>query len=346
MSMDGVPERRRVRVLVAEDSVAMQTMLTTLLGEDPYIEVVGCAADGMQAVEMARSLRPDVITMDILMPHLDGVEATAAIMASVPARVLIVSSVADSKQVDLTFRAISAGALEVIGKPTSQRPEALDRWGERLREAVHLMAEVPVITRRHRRPHTASGRRVDAVGLVASTGGPPALARVLGALPADLPIPLLVAQHIADGFVDGLVRWLSGISPLRVVVASDGTVPSAGHVYFPADRRDLELDADGVMRLPPPLPGGHTPSGDRLLLSMAKVYGNRAAGVIMTGMGDDGAAGLLAIREAGGVTLAQSQSSCVVFGMPQAAILRGATSDILPLEGLIEEIRALAYRRP
>ena len=336
----------RIRVLIAEDSVAMQTTLATLLAEDPRIEVIGCAGDGVQAVEMARALRPDVITMDILMPHLDGVEATAAIMASVPARVLIVSSIADSKQVDLTFRAISAGALEVIGKPTSARSEALSQWGARIREAVILMAEVPVIRRRFRRAHTASGRRVDAVGLVASTGGPPALAHLLTKMPADLPIPLFIAQHIADGFVDGLVRWLAGVSRMRVAVATDGTVPQPGHAYFAADGRDLELDADGVLRLPPPQPGGHTPSGDRLLRSMARTYGSRAAGVIMTGMGDDGASGLLAIRDAGGVTLAQSQASCVVFGMPQVAILRGATSDILPLEGIAAEIRALAYRGP
>jgi two-component system chemotaxis response regulator CheB len=159
-----VTERRKIRVLVAEDSAAMRETLIALLGADPMIEVIGAAIDGVRAVELARTLRPDVVTMDILMPHLDGVEATAAIMAHAPARVLVVSSVADRNQVDLTFHAMAAGALEVIGKPTGSGPDALRRWGTRLCEAVRLMAEVPVITRRHSRARTASGRRVDVLG--------------------------------------------------------------------------------------------------------------------------------------------------------------------------------------
>lgn len=331
----------KTRVLVAEDSVAMQTALMTLLGEDPRIEVIGCANDGAQAVELALALRPDVITMDILMPNLDGVAAIERIMRSAPSRILVVSSVADDKQVDHSFRAIRAGALEVIGKPSSSRPEALRAWGARVREAILLMAEVPVITRRTTRAITHTGHRIDVWGIAASTGGPAALATLLGALPRNLPVPIFIAQHMADGFTDGLVRWLSGITQLRVLAATEGLVARAGHVYFAPNRRDLEIDAEGVMHVPQPSTS-HTPSGDRLLESLALTYGSRAGGIVLTGMGDDGAAGLLSIRHAGGVTLAQSRESCVVFGMPQAAIERGAANDVLSLEGLVEAIKSLA----
>jgi two-component system chemotaxis response regulator CheB len=334
---------KRVRVLIAEDSIAMQTALTELLGQDPLLEVIGCAADGVQAVEMAGRLRPDVITMDVAMPGLDGVEATAKIMATAPARVLMVSSVNDAQQIELTFQAISAGALEVIAKPSSGRSEALREWGARVREAIHLMAEVPVVTRRYGRARTL-GHTIDAVGIVASTGGPPALAHILAALPNDLPIPLFVAQHIASGFVGGMVRWLGGITPLRVVVASEGVIPQAGHVYFAPDGRDLEIDSMGRVCVPMPVQTSDTPSGDRLLESLARAYGDRSAGIVMTGMGDDGVEGLLAIREARGVTLAQSKESCVVFGMPQAALARGATTELLSLDGLSEAICSLASR--
>jgi two-component system chemotaxis response regulator CheB len=331
---------RRVRVLIAEDSIAMQKALLALLGEDPALEVIGCAADGIQAVEMTQTLRPDVVTMDVSMPRLDGVEATAKIMASAPARVLVVSSVSDTHQLDLTFQAITAGAMEVLAKPIGSSPESLRAWGSRVREAIHLMAEVPVVTRRQRRAPTY-GHPYDAIGIVASTGGPPALAHLFGALPASLPIPIFVAQHIAVGFIAGLVRWLASVTRLRVMVAGDGMVPRPGHVYFAPDGCDFEIDPEGRMRVPAPA-GRDAPSGTRLLRSMAHTYGSRAVGIVLTGMGDDGVDGLLAIRDAGGATLAQSKDSCVVFGMPQAALVRGATSDLLSLDGLAEAIRRLA----
>ena len=332
----------KTRVLIAEDSIAMQAALSSLLGEDARIEIVGVASDGAQAIELACALRPDVITMDILMPELDGVAAIERIMASAPSRILVVSSIVDDRQIDLTFQAMRAGALEAIGKPSSARPEALRMWGARVREAILLMAEVPVITRRLRRATTHSGHRIDAWGIVASTGGPAALSVMLAALPHELPVPIFIAQHMAEGFTDGLVRWLASQTKLRVLTAAAGLMPRPGHVYFAPDRRDLEIDAEGIMCLPEPRPRGHTPSGDRLLESLAKTYGSRGGGIVLTGMGDDGAAGLLALRHAGGVTLAQSRESCVVFGMPQAAIERGAATDVLPLQGLVDAIRSTA----
>jgi two-component system chemotaxis response regulator CheB len=333
----------RTRVLIAEDSEAMRNTLVTLLGEDPRIEVIGTAVNGREAVAMARSLRPDIVTMDIVMPYLDGVDATAQIMSDSPRRILIVSSYVDSRQVDLAFRAIAAGALEVVAKPANSRPDELRAWARRVCDAIVLMSEVPVITRRGRAA-TASGRTCDAVGIVASTGGPPALAKLLALLPEELEIPLFVAQHIASGFTDGLVRWLSQVAKLRAVLAIDGQPPRRGNVYFAPDQRDLEIGGDGLLHIPKSR-DRHTPSGDRLLASLARYYGARAGGIVMTGMGDDGAEGLFAIREAGGATFAQSLASCVVYGMPQAALARGATTELRSVEELAAVISELAGSR-
>lgn len=333
---------RRIRVVIAEDSDAMRSTLQTLIGQDARIEVVGLARDGVEAVAMAKALRPDVMTMDAVMPHIDGVQATEQIMAESPVRILIVSSYVDSRQVDLSFRAIAAGALEVVPKPSSS-PDQLRPWAQRICNAIVLMAEVPIVRRQRRASVREVKRTVDAMGLVASTGGPPALAHILGALPAELTVPLFVAQHLAEGFADGLVRWLAGRCQIKVIAAVDGTRPRAGHAYLPPDGCHLEV-RDGVVRTPR-TPDRHVPSGNRLLASLAASYGARAAGIVMTGMGDDGVDGLLSIRAAGGLTFAQSPESCVVYGMPHAAIAAGATTELRSLESLVQEIIGLSGSR-
>jgi two-component system chemotaxis response regulator CheB len=243
---------------------------------------------------------------------------------------------------------MAAGALELIAKPEGG-PEEMRRWALRVAESVRLMAEVPVV-RRHRRnpapprPAVVHGAHVDVVGLVASTGGPPALAHVLGALPRELPIPLLIAQHIASGFTSGLVRWFDSVCTLRVVVAQEGELPAAGRVYLAPDGCDLELDREGHMHTPRST-GLHCPSGNKLLVSLARAYGSRAAGFVLTGMGDDGAQGLLELKRAGGATYAQDEQSSVVFGMPQAAHACGASRGLLPLESIGPAILELCKER-
>lgn len=326
-----------IRVLVVDDSATLRKALVQMLGEDPALQIVGEAADGVEAVAKAISLRPDVITMDVDMPQLDGLAATAAIMAEAPSRVLVVCAVTEARQLDLSFRAIAAGALELISKPAPG--EDLLGWGRRMAESVRLMAEVPVV-RRHNpasapRPARPGGE-VDVFGLVASTGGPPALVAVLSALPKSLPIPLLIVQHISEGFTDGLARWFAQTCSLPIQIAQDAMPCLAGHVYLPPDGHDLELDG-GLLRVPRPT-GIHRPSGNRLLHSLARSCGARAGGVVLTGMGDDGAQGLLAIRAAGGPTFAQDEASSVVFGMPQAAYACGATATLLPLDAVASMI--------
>jgi two-component system chemotaxis response regulator CheB len=338
-------------VLVADDSATLRRALCLLLAEDPRVTVVGEAKDGAEAVRLTGALRPDVVTMDVLMPHLDGLDATAAIMATQPARVLVVCSVSERTQLDLSFRAMAAGALELIAKPkglgSADRAGELRAWGRKLASTIVLMAEVPVVRRPISDAPTLPSlprlvvRRAEAVGIAASTGGPPALARLLGRLPRTLPLSVLIAQHIADGFTDGLQRWLATVSPLPVRAARDGEVCEPGVVYLAPDGRDLSLGPDRRLRTPPAT-GPHRPSCDLLLRSLAESLGPAAAGVVLTGMGDDGAQGLLALRQAGGCCLAQDEHSCVVFGMPQAARDLGAAELLLPLDDLAARIVELA----
>ncbi len=287
-----------IRVLIADDSATVRNTLVALLAEDPRLSIVGQAADGIEAVDKARALRPDVVTMDVNMPRLDGLGATAAIMAEAPARGVVISSVSEHRQLELSFKATPEQAK-------------LQNAGE-----------------------------VDVIGLVASTGGPPALAQVLAQLPASLPVPILLAQHIAQGFTPGLQRWFAGICALRIQIASDGAFVRKGCVYLAPDGCDLEVDGQGLLRTPPGT-GLHCPSGNRLLHSLARVYGPRAAGFVLTGMGDDGAQGLLALRNAGGETFAQDEHTSIVFGMPQAAQACGAARSMLSLESIAHAILEL-----
>lgn len=374
--------KREVRVLVCDDSPTVRAALWRLLGLDSRLTVVGQASDGVEAVTMAKRLKPDVITMDVRMPNLDGLEATAAIMATSPARILLVCSVSESDQQDLSFRAMDVGALEVIAKPQSLDAASLGEWGKHVADSIALMAEVPVVTRRRfgtapfvrfrpapqttpspssrpaappapRPPPAVVGPplqtplppprprgRISAVGIVASTGGPPALAQILAELPAGLGAPILIAQHMAEGFTPGLVRWLASVGPVKVRVAEEGEYPQAGCAYLPRDGHDLYVDSSGRLRASPSA-GGHCPSGDVLLTSLATVYGNRAAGIVLTGMGDDGALGLARLRQAGGATYAQDQATSVVYGMPQAAWVAGAAESQVALAAVSGVVREL-----
>lgn len=340
-----------IRVLVADGSATARRALASMLAEDPGVQVVGEACDGLEAVALCRALLPDVVTMDAQMPGLDGLRATEAIMELSPARVLLVCAASESEQLDLGFRAVAAGALELVARPAGDDVE-LRAWGRRIMETIRLMAEVPVV-RRSRSP--AGGAPASppqawreaaprpepllAIGLVASTGGPPALARILGSLPARFGVPVLVAQHVAPGFTAGLRRWLAEATPLPVRIATDRE-PLGPGVWLAPDHRDLCLDAGGLLRTPFAATA-NSPSGDVLLRSLAPL-GSRALGLVLTGMGDDGAQGLLALRRGGGRAFAQDQASSSVFGMPQAAFALGAAQDLLALDRIAPLILELA----
>lgn len=346
---------KTIRVVVADDSVVAREMLAQILGSDPGIEVVGLAVDGQEAIDLAAALQPDLVTMDIHMPRVDGLRAIEHIMAFSPVPVLVVSSSVYGDGVGRAFDALDAGALEVMRKPEPRDWAELPGIASDIIARVRLLSRVPVVThvrgiRASRTGRTrsvapvrqASVVRPEVVAIASSTGGPSALLEVLGRLSADFPLPLLVAQHIAEGFVPGLVAWLDAGCRIRVTVAEDGAPVEPGVAYFAPTGTNLGFSGRR-MHLNDPLSGQiHIPSGDVLLQSVAASCGAAGIGVILTGMGADGARGLMAMRHAGALTISQDEATCTVFGMPKAAADLGAVTSVLPVYDIAAELERAA----
>lgn len=326
------PGGRGIRVLVADDSELFRQLLASVVAAEPGFEVVAVAADGNEAAALARTLRPDVITMDLNMPDADGFSGIARIMAETPTPILVLTG---NPAEAVGFRALSLGALDILEKPHAQAD--LGEYGALLRSRLRLLAGVKVIRHlrglRERRPQPPqAATRVELVVVGASLGGPRALASLLRGLPAGFPAPIAIVQHIADGFTEGLASWLASESRLRVREARDGDPLLPGRVLVGPSGRHLVI-GEGVVRLSdaPPV-DTFKPSVTPLFATAARRYGARACGVLLTGMGRDGAEGLRLLKEAGGPTLAQDESTSAVFGMPRAAIELGAVDRVLPIE--------------
>lgn len=339
-----------IRVLVVEDSAVTREYLLYLLGQDPKLEVVGTAKDGMEAVEQAERLRPDVILMDVHMPRLNGFEATRLIMERAPTPIVIVSASFARDEVGMTFEALRAGALTVVEKPLGPDHPGQAESVAKLAEAVRLMAEVKVIRRwpRRARPVTAppsvaqADQTIRIVAIGASTGGPAAISAILEALPAGLGAPILLVQHIAPGFTEGLVEWLAQGTGLEVRLAETDESVRAGTVYVAPERFQMGITKAGRIRLAQePAEDGFCPSAGYLFEAVAEAYGPSAVGILLTGMGRDGAKGLLRLREAGAVTIAQDEETSVVFGMPGEAVRLGAPQYVLPPDRIAEAIRSV-----
>ncbi|MBN1209113.1 MAG: response regulator [Myxococcaceae bacterium] len=336
-----------IQVLLADDSPTILRMFTGLLAAAPDIRVVGTASDGKEAVSLAQSLRPDVVTLDVRMPRMDGIDATERIMAEAPSRILVISGAMDA---ELSFKALQAGALEVMPKPTPGKDGGLSNFGAQLINTIRTMAEIPLGPRKPLLgypvppPMLRSGR-VNAFGLVAATGGPPALAMLLSLLPPSLPYPVFIAQHVSVGFTSGLRQWLSAASPLELELARTGLKPQPGHVYLPPDGHQMQVLLSGEL-LVEPVHGLLAAVGDALLTSLARAHGNRAGGAVLTGMGADGAVGLLSIRRAGGITFVQTPDSCVVPSMPETALRMGSSETTLSIEAMASAMRALSGALP
>lgn len=341
---------KRIRVVIADDSLVAREMLAQILATDEMIDVVGQAKDGQEAVEMVERLRPDLITMDIHMPRLDGLGATERIMAFTPTPILVVSSSVYGEGMGRAFDALNLGALEVIKKPEPKDWADLDRIGRDVIRKVKILSNVRVITHirgRHTAPETVEAPRSQGptkrslIAIGSSTGGPTALLEVLGRLPRDLPVPVVVAQHIADGFIPGLVSWLDSGCQISVIAAEDGMRAEAGVAYFAPTGRNMVMDG-GVMRFEPPGHGQlYIPSADTLFTSVSRSHGRRAVGVILTGMGADGANGLKLMRNAGAATIAQNEETCTVYGMPKSAVDIGAAEQVLPVNQIAEGLERL-----
>lgn len=320
-----------------DDSPLVRTWIADAVDAHPHFEVVATAADGIEAVRHNLALRPDVITMDLRMPGADGFTAIARIMSERPAPILVITAEPEAPN---AFRALSLGALDVIEKPASL--EAGDAFTENLARRLRLLAGTPVIrhvrgVRNEPREQVApqvARRRTALVAIAASLGGPRALGRLLRALPLPYPLPIVVVQHMAEGFTAGLVRWLQQETGRDVVEAKDGDVLLPGRVLFAPAGRHMEVRRGRVELHDGPPQHGFRPSASPLFRSVAESYGDEACGVILTGMGDDGADGMVVLRDTGALTVAQSRESCVVFGMPRAAIEAGGVEEVLPLEAI------------
>lgn len=337
-----------IRVVVAEDSLTVRELLVAILESDQEIRVVGQAKNGAEAVELTISLKPDLVTMDVHMPVMDGFEATKEIMVQAPTPILIVSSSVRGRDVDLSLNAMRAGALMVIAKPDSPESTRFDGGQDGFVAMVKAMARVKVVRRWATQPRAtrpvparrmAPGAPVRLVAVAASTGGPAALQRILAGLPGDLAVPILVVQHIATGFVGGLAEWLSASCNLRVKVAEHGEPLLKRTVFLAPDDRQLGVGPDGrVMVVNAPPVNGFRPSGTYLFASAAQVYGASVAAVILTGMGSDGVEGLKAVKAAGGRVLAQDEASSVVYGMPGEAVAAGVVDAVLAVDEMAQRL--------
>jgi two-component system chemotaxis response regulator CheB len=354
---------KSIKVLVVEDSLTIRRRLCEILAADPELEVIGEAEDGKRAIELCQGLRPDVVTLDMVMPVMSGLTATEYIMAYVPTPILIVSASTNRGELFKTYDALAAGALDVLEKPTADDVDAT--WERRFLATVKLIARIKVITHPRARlgaqraaaaaqespaQRPTESRQLDPptqrnrlVAFGASTGGPAAIVTLLRALPRKISVPILFVLHIDEPFAAAFAEWLENQTPHPVSYAREGeSIDSLrGQVIMAPPGRHLTV-AGGRLHLNSD-PPRHScrPSVDVLFESLAADRGAAVLACLLTGMGRDGAAGLLAIRRAGGFTLAQDEGTSVVYGMPREAALLGAAQRVLPLEQIAPEILQL-----
>ncbi|WP_211232946.1 chemotaxis-specific protein-glutamate methyltransferase CheB [Solirubrobacter soli] len=340
-------------MLLAEDSAVTRAYLTYLLDEDPGIEVVGAAKNGQEAVDMAASLRPDVILMDVHMPVLDGYEATRKIMEVAPTPIVMATASSSQSETRGGFTALEAGALILLAKPPALWEDGHDEAAAGLLRTLKLMSEVKVVRRRsangvaqHPPERFTRPREPRVIAIGASTGGPQALSAILEGLPAPLGVPVLLVQHITDGFIDGFVEWLGSRTSMRVVVAAHGQPLEPGTMYVAGGGRHMTVTREGRVQLEqgPPV-NGFCPSITRLFNSVADSCGREAVGILLTGMGRDGADGLRQMRDAGALTIAQDEASSVIYGMPGEAVRLKAACEVLAPSAIAEALRVVEAER-
>jgi two-component system chemotaxis response regulator CheB len=328
----------RIRILVVDDSPLVRKILVQMLQSEPGFEVVGEARDGQEAVQMTATLRPDVVTMDINMPGVNGLEAIRQIMSTTPTPITVVSNNVSKTNRQIASSALSAGALTVVEKPKGLTAADYAAVQAQLATAIRLVAGVQVVTLSSR-PFAKQRGGEDAqtliklVAVAASTGGPGVLHQIFSLLPRDLSFPIVVVQHITSGFGAGFAQWLNSVTAAEVRIARDGEPVVPGYILIAPEGKHMTISPGRIVRLDnsPPV-NSLRPSADRLFASVAKVYRSSAMGVVLTGMGSDGAEGLAAIWRVGGYTIAQDEASCVVFGMPRVAIERGVVHQVLSPE--------------
>jgi two-component system chemotaxis response regulator CheB len=340
---------KMIRVLVVEDSPVVRDLLVFILGSDPEIQVVATAGDGYQAIELAKKERPDVITMDVHMPRCDGIEAVRTIMATNPIPTVIISASIDPGEVGDTFRALEAGAVAICEKPQGITHPRYHAQARKIVQTVKMVSEIRMVRRwkpsrgAPQRPAESvmellpGAPKIEIVAIGASTGGPPVLCGILSGLTSGFPAPIVIVQHIAPGFLPGLVGWLTSTSGVSVEIACDAQIAQPGHAYIAPDGVHMEVQRSCRIRLSGrESVNGMCPSVSVLFRSAAEAFDRSAAGVLLTGMGRDGAEELLLMKDKGGLTIAQDKESSVIHGMPGEAIKLGAALHIVPPERIVE----------
>ncbi|QQE64859.1 chemotaxis response regulator protein-glutamate methylesterase [Leptolyngbya sp. BL0902] len=340
----------RIRLLIVEDSPVALAILQRIFREASDIEVVGVARNGQEALAMFPMVNPTMICTDLHMPKMNGLELTQEVMARHPCPILVVSASVQEEDTQNVFRILEAGALDIFPKPRTGLASEYEKSKNELLAKIRVLSGVSVFTQRRQgappvrqpliqRPPIAStpmdirAPRILAIG--ASTGGPQALLAIFQQLPKTFPVPILCVQHISEGFLQGLIDWLNSSCSLQVKIASPGESPQPGIVYFPPERHHLEISPRGQISVTQgPTVSGHCPSVTVMFKSVASYYRRSAVGVLLTGMGRDGADGLQAMAQAGSLTIAQDEASSVVFGMPKEAIALGAAQQVLPLQSI------------
>ncbi|HWR39773.1 MAG TPA: chemotaxis-specific protein-glutamate methyltransferase CheB [Patescibacteria group bacterium] len=335
-----------IRVLVADDCPLARDLLRELLGDDDEVRIVGEAANGEEAVQLVLKLRPDLVIMDIEMPVMSGLEAIEVIMREQPTPIMVITSHADAR---LAYEAVGRGALEVVPKPVidiTQRRHWLHR--------IKLLAGVAVI--RHitgHRLHKSYSTELSpppehcrqAVAIAASLGGARVLETILSQLPADFPAPIVVAQHIANGFAEALAEWLDQKTALTVRLATQREPLLPGRVLIAPPEYTLKVDSEGRIEISPIISGDiYHPSADALLMSVARVYRQGSVGVILTGMGQDGVKGMQQIKEAGGVTIAQNEETSLIYNMPRLVVEQGWADFVVAAGEIATTLARVALR--
>jgi two-component system chemotaxis response regulator CheB len=336
-----------IRVLIVDDSATVRTMFAELFKREDDFEVVGCAEDGYSAMRMVRDLKPDVVTMDVNLPDCDGFRITRMIMEENPVPIVIVSAVYRVSDTEIGFRLIDTGALAFHNKP-SLKSEHFDEQMQEIILSARLMSEVRVVRRKSRFRgnvvpkkglpaerkccHVTALSKGKVICIGASTGGPQAIKEILMSLPPEFPVPIVVVQHMSVGFTAGMVNWLTNNTGHDVRLAAHGDVLEPGVVYFAPEGLHTEISADKrIVLSDAPNVNGIKPSVSVLFFSAARSLGRSVVGILLTGMGRDGADGLLEIKRNGGYTIAQDKESSIVFGMPGEAVKIGAAVSILPI---------------